>query len=180
VLTAAAVCAVAVLAGLASAETVKLRDSQRKALMVYNFAKFTEWPSSAFADEHAPFVIGILGKDLSGPDMEILKGKTIKGRNVEIRYFDNADELTNCHLLFISKSEMENLPGILKRLQHSSILTTAEAQGFIEREGIINLLPERQANGTETVGFEVNLPAAEKANLKLDTQLLRLAKRVKS
>ena len=75
---------------------------------------------------------------------------------------------------------MENLPQILKRLENSSILTTAEAQGFIEHEGIINLVPERQPNGTETVGFEVNLLAAGKASLKLDTQLLRLAKKVKS
>ena len=73
---------------------------------------------------------------------------------------------------------MPNLPRILKRLERSSILTAAEAQGFIEQDGIINLVPERQPNGTETVGFEVNLLAAEKANLKLDTQLLKLAKKV--
>jgi hypothetical protein len=178
--TAIGVCAVAFLAGRSLAHSATMTDLQRKALILYNFAKYTEWPESCFAESNAPLVIAILGKDPFGPGMEILRGKTIKGRNIEVKYFRNADELTNCHLLFISKSEMENLPQILKRLGNSSILTTAEAQGFIEHEGIINLVSERQPNGTETVGFEVNLPAAEKANLKLDTQLLRLAKRVKS
>jgi hypothetical protein len=178
--TAVAVCAVAVFAGQASAEGIKLTDAQRKALMVYNFAKFTEWPKTAFADDKAPFVIGVLGKDTLGNGIDILKGKTVKGRNIEVKRFDTADQLTNCHLLFISKSEIENLLQILKRLGNSSILTTAEDKDFIEHAGIINLVPERQPNGTETVGFEVNLPAAEKANLKLDSQLLRLAKKVKT
>jgi hypothetical protein len=178
--TAIALCAVPFFAGHASAEGLKLTDVQRKALILSNFAKYIEWPESCFADSNAPLVIAILGKDPFGQGMEILRGKTIKGRNIEIKYFRSTDGFTNCHLLFISKSEMESLPQILKRLGNSSILTTAEAQGFIEQDGIINLVPERQPNGTETVGFEVNLPAAEKANLKLDTQLLRLAKRVKS
>jgi hypothetical protein len=175
-----AVCALAGFASLASAQGVKLTDAQRKALILYNIAKFTEWPKSAFADDTAPLVIGVLGRDPFGKDIEILKGKSIKRRPLVVTYFSTAEELTTCHLLFISKSEMENLPQILKRLENSSILTTAEAQGFIEQEGIINLVPERQPNGTETVGFEINLAAAERANLKLDTQLLRLAKKVKS
>jgi hypothetical protein len=178
--TAVAVCAVAVFAGLASAQGVKLTDSQRKALMVYNFAKYTEWPKSAFADDNAPFVIGVLGKDPFGKDIDIIKGKSIKGRTLVVTYFSTAEEVTECHLLFISSSEMQNLPRILKRLENSSILTAAEAPGFIDRDGIINLVPDRKPNGTETVEFEVNLLAAVKANLKLDTQLLKLARRIKS
>ena len=75
---------------------------------------------------------------------------------------------------------MPNLPRILKRLQSASILTAAETQDFVERDGIINLVPERKPNGAETIGFEINLAAAGKANLKLDTQLLKLAKRIKN
>jgi len=170
----------AILAGVASAQGVKLTDYQRKALILYNFAKFTQWPKSAFASEDAPFVLGILGKDPFGKDISIIKNKTVKGRRIEVRYFVVVEDVKECHLLFIGKSEMQNLPRILKRLENSSILTTAEAQGFIEQDGIINLVPDRKTDGTETVEFEVNLLAAVKANLKLDTQLLRLAKKVRS
>ena len=48
---AVAVCAVTVLAGRSTAQGVKYTDSQRKALMLYNFAMFTEWPKSAFAED---------------------------------------------------------------------------------------------------------------------------------
>ncbi len=180
VATAVAACVMTGIADRSAAQSGKLTDSQRKALILYNFAKFTEWPKSAFTDDTASFVLGVLGKDPFGKDMDILRGKAIKGRKVEVRYFRTVDALTNCHLLYISKSEIDNLPQIRKRLEKCSILTAAEAQGFIDQDGIINLVPERQPNGTETVGFEINLPAAEKANLKLDTQLLKLAKKVKS
>jgi hypothetical protein len=178
--TAVAVCAMAILAGRAMAQGARYTEPQRKALMLYNFAMFTEWPKSAFADANAPFLIGILGKDPFGSGIDVLRGKIIKGRKVEVKRSSKVEELTTCHLLFISKSEMERLPQILERLENANILTTAETQGFIEQDGIINLVPERQPNGTETVGFEVNRRAADKANLKLDAKLLSLASRILS
>lgn len=37
-----------------------------KAVFLYNFTQFVEWPAAAFPSAEAPFVIGILGPDLSG------------------------------------------------------------------------------------------------------------------
>src|SRR3989442_14429534 len=37
-----------------------------KAGFIYNFAKFVEWPASAFAQPDSPIVIGILGTDPFG------------------------------------------------------------------------------------------------------------------
>lgn len=170
----------ALLPGRAQAQSASYNSNQRKALILYNIAKYTDWPKEAFADENADFVVGILGKDPFGKDIDVIKGKTIKGRKLEVKYYSSVEEASGCHLLFISKSETDNLAEILKKLQNSSILTVAEVKGFIEQSGIINLVPDRKATGTETVDFEINQAAAEKANLKLNTQLLRLAKRVKS
>jgi hypothetical protein len=173
-----AVCGAIVLADRSAAQAVKYNEHERKALMLYKLAMYIEWPRSALGDANAPFVVGILGKDPIGSGTDVLRGKIVHGHRVEVRPCSKFEELTTCHLVFISKSEMEKLPQILKRLENSSILTTAEAQGFIEQEGIINLVPRRQANGTETVGFEINRRAADKANLKLDAKLLELASRV--
>jgi len=43
---------------------------------------------------------------------------------------------------------------------------------------MINLVTEQKTAGSQTVGFEINLPAAQRANLKLEAQLLKLAKNV--
>ena len=82
-------------------------------------------------------------------------------------------------MLFISSSETNNLAQILHALDHAHILTIAEADGFIEQNGMINLVPEQKNPGTQVVGFEINQAAAAKANLKMDTQLLKLARRTK-
>src|ERR1051325_10065707 len=104
---------------------------QHKALYLFNFAKYTEWPKEAFADDNAPFVLGILGQDPFKSDIDIIKGKTVKGRKLVVRKFGSIQEVTGCHLLFICSSETNNLGQILQAVEHSSILTIAEADGFL-------------------------------------------------
>ena len=154
---------------------------QHKALYLFNFAKYTEWPREAFVDDNAPFVIGILGKDPFGRDIDIIRGKTIKGRKLVVVNFASVQEVRGCHLLFIA--ETNNLSQVLLTLENSGpkwILTVAETEGFIERDGIINLVPEQKNPGSQVVSFDINQAAAKNANLKLDTQLLKLARKTKS
>jgi hypothetical protein len=162
------------------AQTSPYTPYQLKALYLHNFAKYTEWPKEVLGDESAPFVLGILGKDPFGKAIEIIEGKPIKGRKLSVKHFSNVQEVKDCHLLFICSSELDRLPHILKALEKSSILTIAEVEGFLQYSGMINLVAEQKSAGSQSVAFEINRAAAEKVNLKLDTQLLKLAKRVKS
>lgn len=173
-------CIHALLTAQMRAQTSPYTPYQLKALYLHNFAKYTEWPKEALGDGNAPFVLGILGKDPFGKDIEIIEGKSIKGRKLIVKHFANVQEVKDCHLLFISSSETERLPQILKALEKSSILTIAEVEGFLQYSGMINLVAEQKGPGSQSVAFEINRAAAEKVNLKLDTQLLKLAKRVKS
>src|ERR1700721_2428538 len=45
-------------------------EYQVKAVFVYNFSHFVEWPAQAFAAANAPFVIGILGGDPFGANLD--------------------------------------------------------------------------------------------------------------
>ena len=38
-------------------------EYQVKAVFLFNFVQFVEWPPRAFRDDHAPLVIGVLGED---------------------------------------------------------------------------------------------------------------------
>jgi len=162
------------------AQTSPYTPNQHKALYLFNFAKYTEWPADCFFNENAPFVLGILGKDTFQADIDIIKGKTIKGRKLVVRYFSSVEDSLGCHMLFICSSETNNLTQILQKLDHRRILTVAEMEGFIEQSGMINLVTEPKSAGSQVVNFEINQEAAKKANLKLDTQLLKLAKRARN
>ncbi len=43
-------------------------EYQVKAVFLFNFGQFVEWPKDAFDTPQAPFVIGILGDDPFGQD----------------------------------------------------------------------------------------------------------------
>src|ERR1700730_292209 len=89
-------------------------EYQVKAVFLFNFAQFVEWPPQAFTDPRTPFVIGILGKDPFGPDLDaVVRGEAINNRPLVVERYRSIDELHNCNILFIGRTEMGQLPRIL-------------------------------------------------------------------
>src|SRR5207302_9392929 len=109
------------------------------------------------------------------PDFSFIDGKTIKGRPLVVKHFSNPQEAAKCQLLFISSSEESRVPKILKALENSSVMTVAEMKSFTEHDGIVNLGQQATKGGMGMLLFEINRTAAEKAKLKINSQLLALA-----
>jgi hypothetical protein len=148
-------------------------EYQIKAAFLFNFAKFVEWPPAAFAEATSPMVIGVLGENPFGDDLEqTIRGKTINNRPLVIKEFRSPAEATNCHVLFISTSEKQRLPEILKSLHGASVLTVGETDRFTETGGMINFVAEGNK-----IRFQINEVAAKSAGLKISSKLLSLASR---
>ena len=147
-------------------------EYQIKAAFIYNFARFVDWPTEAFADTNSPMVIGVLGENVFGNDLaQTINGKTIRGHPLIFKEFKSATDVKECHVLFISSSEKGRLSKIFAQLQGSSILTVGdEMDSFIGDGGMINL---RIVD--DKVRFEINNEAAKKANLVISSKLLSLA-----
>ncbi len=146
-------------------------EYQIKAAFLYNFAKFVEWPPQAFAGPKSPMVIGVLGKNVFGDDLEqTIRNKTINGHPFQFKEVHSVTEATNCHILFISASERDRLPKILSGLRNADVLTVSETGHFIEAGGMINFVIE-----DNRVHFQINDAAAKKAGLKISSKLLSLA-----
>jgi hypothetical protein len=152
------------------------REYDLKAAFLFNFAHFVEWPAGAFADTNAPIVIGILGDDPFGPLLDkIVEGETIQNRRLIIKRSHQVEDLKNCHVLFICKSEKGHIDQILDSLGDASIFTVCESEGFARRGGITNLF--LQGN---KVRFEINAQTAHRKGLKISSQLLALGANVGS
>src|SRR5256885_3178090 len=97
--------------GLAAAQPAasEAKAHEARAHFVGNLIKSTEWPKEAFANEDAPFILGILGKDSFGDRLDIVKVYGTKGRKLEVKHFLKAQQVESCHLLFISSSEENRL-----------------------------------------------------------------------
>ena len=143
-----------------------------KAGFIYNFANLVQWPSSAFAQPDSPIVLGILGEDPFGTILNrVLEGKKVNGRAFLVKRLRSVTDLKECHILFVSSSDMTHLTEAIHLVKGMPILTIGEIPGFAKRGGIINLVIE-----DNTVRFEVNVEAAKEADLNISSRLLALAK----
>jgi len=154
------------LAGGLSAQTAGL-EYQVKAAMLYNFAKFVEWPE----DDRGPLVVGVLGKDPFGGVLEeTLRDKTVHGRPIVVRKYHTLGELGASHILFIARSEKKFVPEILEPLHKLGVLTVADIDQFAQSGGAIGFTIDGGR-----IRFEINLEAARRAGLEISSKLLRLA-----
>ena len=186
------------LAFAAFAGVVPVRASQPtpeeiKARYLLHFAEFVEWPAGSMPGTNGHLVVGIVGHD---PVIDLLRlqvGSRIAGRPLEIREFTSAQEflqvtaparqweeardrratnvreLRSCHIVYVSASERSRVPGLVRCLQDSNILLVGDSAGFTRQGGVIGFF------GTP-VQIEISLAAVQKAGLRINPQLLRLAK----
>jgi len=164
--------AVLPLAGLdLAAQTGPAREYQVKAVYLYHFAEFVEWPAEAFPEQTSPLVIGVLGENPFGAYLdETVRGERVNNRPLVLEHYRRVEEIKTCHVLFISRSEAARLDPILARLKGRSILTVGDFDGFAQRGGIIRFVEEKSK-----IRFKINLAAAKAANLILSSKLLRPA-----
>jgi hypothetical protein len=146
-----------------------------KAAFLYNFARFTEWPASAFPGNDSPIVVCILGDDPFGSAIDFLRDKTINGRRVVLKREKNAERLEPCQVLFVSRSKEDELEEILSAASGWCVLTVSDMERFAHKGGGIGFV--REGN---KVRFEVNPETTKKAGLGLSSKLLSLALLVNS
>lgn len=147
-------------------------EYQLKAAFLYNFVKFVEWPAEAFNGERSPLSICVYGADPFGDTLDnVVRGETVGERGLLVQRPDSLDDLRDCHVLFVSRSERGRMPEILARVAGEPVLTVGDADGFLKAGGVINFVLEENK-----VRFLINPEAAERNRLKISSKLLRLAK----
>ena len=150
-------------------------EYQVKAVFLYNFTQFTEWPKGTFSASNAPFVIGIVGEDPFGDTMDkSVRGEVVRGHPLVVKRLRPDEDMRSCQVLFISRSEKARLPELLDKLKGSPVLTMGDIEGFAQQGGMVNLLLVNKS-----VKMEINSAAAEEAGLRISGKVLSLASIVK-
>jgi hypothetical protein len=158
--------------GVAAIAAAAAPEYQVKAAFLYNFARFVEWPQDAVGPTDA-FRICIVGEDPFGDLLDqAVHGKTVHDRPVEVVHPDDVDVI-RCHIVFFASSGAPALPRILTALGGRGILTVGETEDFTRAGGVIAMRVEESK-----VRFDVNVDAAQRAGLRVSSQLLKLASRV--
>lgn len=147
--------------------TANVEQRLFKAAFIYNFAKFTRWPTAPVDNKKTSITLCTLGEDQLVEDLTHLKGKVINNKTLTVQLFKDPDK---CDMLYIAFSQKNNYKKTLKSISNKPILTISEIEYFALSGGIIEL--------THTKGktrITANLNAANKSKLKLSSRLLILA-----
>lgn len=147
-------------------------EYQVKAVFLFNFTRFVDWPSTSFEAVNSPFVIGILGNDPFGTYIdETVNGENAGQHPIVIRRYKTTKDIDNCQILFINPDDAEQIKPILSELKEKNILTVSDANNFAALGGIIGFFMENNK-----IRMQINTDAAKAASLSISSKLLSVAK----
>ncbi len=147
------------------------QDAMFKALFMYNFTKYIDWPSSYKSGD---FVIGVLGNNAIISELhQIAKRKSTGNQPIRVKKFSSVENITKCHILYIPPNRSANLGAALKKLKNKPTLIITDQKGLTTRGACINYV---KINGNQK--FEISKQNIERRGLKVSSFLMNLAIRV--
>jgi len=146
------------------------QNEKFKALFIYNFTKYIEWPSKGGQS----FVIMVLGDSPIVTELStIAQVKKVGSSTISVKKVQSIGEVNECQILFVTNSKNRVVPDLLAKLQGRNILVITDE--LIGKSGFgINFIVK---DGKQA--FEVSKGSIENNGLKINSGLLALGIPVK-
>jgi|GEM_PF-1843882 len=143
-------------------------EYQKKALMIYGFTKNIEWDATYSGSGY--FVIGVFGSSLIYEKLKTeLEGKKAGNQFIVIKQFTTTNNLTNCHVIFVTNASYSKIGSIKEKInKYPTLLVTEE--DYLKNDAHINMVVDGK-----TIKYNVNKTAMSKAQLKPSSKLITLA-----
>jgi hypothetical protein len=164
------------LLGVRAEAQAPMGESQVKAMFVYNFLKFVEWPVTTSLGPRDPFVVVIIGEGPTADATErYLESKAIGTRPLVVRRHRWDQPLAGVQAAFVIERDEKKLRRVLDAAAAAGVLTIGEGESFATSGGVIGLLVQNRK-----VRFDVDTSAAQLAGLRVSSKLLALTRTVRS
>ncbi len=144
-------------------------ESSIKAAIVYNFTKFVHWPTPS-EDGPDSFDVAILGDDEVCDALRTLEGKRVGDRAIRIVESEDPDSFLTCSLVYFGSSRTGMVDDLLQGLDGHPVLTVSDVDEFADTGGMVQLVRHRGK-----IGFRVNPSSARRCELRISSQLLKMA-----
>lgn len=145
-------------------------ESQVKVAMIYNLAKFVEWPESALPHTADTLRVCYLGDSPLADDINLLQNKTVKNRTLVVKQVNRIEDIGNCQILIVSEAFKNRLSFIPDSKRFQGVFTVSDIDDFAADGGMVEFY---QADGK--IRFKINHGAFKEAGLVISAQVLKLA-----
>lgn len=144
-----------------------------KAAFLYRFTGYVDWPSQTATDPQ--FTIAVLDADGVAGELErLLQNRQIQNRPAQVRSIRNLRELDDAQMLYIGSSHREELRRLISTVAGRPVLVVTNEEGGLDAGSSVNFLLIDQR-----VRFEISLDAAQASGLRVASELLAVAVRVR-
>lgn len=138
------------------------------AAMVYNFIKYTQWPTESEAGE---FVIGVIGDEkIFSTLKQWYDGKPKGGRKIVVKKLGTPAESGDCQVVYLGKGRSKDFEMVKTNTSGKSVLTVSDFNGLGAKGSCINF---KVVDGK--LKFELNQATVSASNLKIASQLTSMA-----
>lgn len=148
------------------------QEERIKALFIYNFTKYIEWPDEF---KKGDFVIAILGET---PIFDQLVANTatrkVSTQSIIVKKYLKISKVERCNMLFITSNNSLEIKEALAHIEEWSTLLITDFPGSTNKDFGLNFV---NMNGRQT--FEINTVYFDRKKLKYTSELLKLGIRVK-
>ena len=144
-----------------------------KAIYIYNFTKYIEWPDDY---KSGNFVIGVLGTNtpLMNELNKMASAKTVGTQKLEIKNLSGPADAGACHIVYILSDNSGQLGDVVGKIKGKSTLIVTDKAGSTKLGAGINfaIVENKQK-------IELNKGNIEKYKLKVASTLVEMAVPVK-
>lgn len=147
-------------------------NAKIKALFLYNFTKYIEWPAST-ALLTPNFRIGVYGdypslvKELEG----MAASKKHKDQPFKILKFNSLSDVVPCYIIYVAPDKTDEIDKLKAKLGNIPVLIVSDKDGGLSKGAVINFFYESSRQK-----MEISTQNASKDKIKVSSQLLGVAK----
>jgi hypothetical protein len=145
--------------------------AKMRAMYVYQFTKYIEWPAST---KQGSFIVGVLGS--THVYQELLTStanKKVGTQNLEVINYTNLSAVEKCQILLVSKENADNIKDIVNKTKSNHTLVVTEKAGMAKLGAAISFIVQENKQK-----FELSKQNAEKNELRISANLETLAIKV--
>jgi YfiR/HmsC-like len=149
------------------------RETAVKAAFIYRFTGYVEWPPANAQPQS--FTIAVLGSKPLAEELErLVAGRAIKDRAAQVRIVNSAEQASDAQVLYVGNGFDGDLARAIEPIAGKPVLVVTDDPHGLDAGAALNfVIVDRR------VRFDVALPAAQRAGLKISSELLGVAANVR-
>ncbi|EGV33446.1 hypothetical protein ThidrDRAFT_0653 [Thiorhodococcus drewsii AZ1] len=156
---------------LARSHAESFSEVEVRAVYLFNFAVFVDWPPTAFESSTSPIRYCVVGSQALRASLEeVLADEHVGGRALRLISANEPLDWRRCHLLYIGHGAKTRARQILKAVRGTAVLTIGASEAFVREGGMIGLV--RRGQRLRTI---IDRDAAERVGIRISSKLLRLS-----